>query len=116
MMIINTINRQRYSRYTPSIRKQIGGYLELYGYYHGIVSYRQISHETGSKSLIEPQFLHLENTKLQPENTNYNVLQPSQLHFTCENGENYLEKREPSDEPPKIHIRIKVKKIVTEIE
>jgi len=100
----------------PPIRKQIGGNLELYGYYHGIVNYREVPRETGSNTLIEPQFSQLENTNLQPDNTNYNVLQLPQLHFTCENDENYLEKHSPGNKDPKIHIHIKVKKIVTEIE
>jgi hypothetical protein len=111
--MINKSNRRRYN----PIYKKIGSGLELYAYYNYIGHRNKLEKEAVPKSLIEVQFSKMENTNLQPENTNYNVLHPLQLHFTCEDNQKRLEKTHVGENAEKkIHIRIKVKKTITEIE
>jgi hypothetical protein len=108
-------NRRRYSSYNP-IYKEIGSGLEVYAYYNYIAHRNKLGEDAVPKSLIEVQLSKMENTELQPENTNYNVLHPLQLHITCDDKQKCLEKTNTENEEKKIHVRIKVKKTITEIE
>lgn len=108
----SSMNRRRYN----PIYKEIGSGFEVYEYYNYIAHRNKLGEQAVPKSLIELQFSKIENTELQPENTNYNVLHPLQLHITSADNQNSLEKTDPMNEEKKIHVRIKVKKTVTEIE
>jgi hypothetical protein len=110
------MNRRQYK----AIHKEIGSGFEVYDYdsYYNYIAHRnKLAHMAVPKSLIEVQFSKMENTNVQPENTNYNVLHPLQLHFTCEDNQKRLEKTHVDEnDEKKIHVRIKVKKTITEIE
>ena len=106
------MNRRRYK----AIHKEIGSGFEVYAYYNSIANQTKLAYGAVPKSLIEVQFSKMENTELQPENTKYNVLQPLQLHITSDEYQKSLEKTDGSNEEKKIHVRIKVKKTITEIE
>ena len=114
-MSSSSMNRRRYK----AIHKEIGSGFEVYyydSYYNYIANQNKLAHGAVPKSLIEVQFSKMENTNLQPENTKYNVLQPLQLHITSADNQKSLEKTDYLNEEKKIHVRIKVKKTITEIE
>jgi len=114
-MSSSSMNRRQYK----AIHKEIGSGFEVYDYdsYYNYIAHRnKLAHMAVPKSLIEVQFSKMENTNVQPENTNYNVLQQLQLHSTCDADQKYLEKPDRENAEKNIHVRIKVKKIITEIE